>query len=116
MEAKYKELIELHRLKFSAVVDADRLLPILEIAETLSNAEVTEINKLTVNKERVDKILDILLNKDNLAFKGLCFALENTYPHLLTVMFLGNSQRTTSASGSGMTMASMGRNFKSCIL
>ncbi|XP_052266355.1 disks large homolog 5-like isoform X3 [Dreissena polymorpha] len=116
MEAKYKELIELHRLKFSAVVDADRLLPILEIAETLSNAEVTEINKLTVNKERVDKILDILLNKDNLAFKGLCFALENTYPHLLTVMFLGNSQRTTSASGSDVRPASIASDSEEDVL
>ncbi|XP_052768658.1 disks large homolog 5-like isoform X2 [Mya arenaria] len=102
MECKFKDLIELHRHKFSAVVDAERLLPILENVETLTNAEVSEINKLTTNKEKVEKVLDILLHKDNLAFKSLCHALESTYPHLLTVMFLGNSPaiRSTSASGS----------------
>jgi len=104
MEVKYKELIELHRHKFSAVVDADRVLPILESAETLTPSEVLEINQLGSHKEKVNKVLDLLLHKDNLAFKGLCHALESTYPHLLTIMFLGNSQtqqRATSASGSG---------------
>lgn len=93
MEVKYKELLETHRSKFSAVVDAGSLLPILERAETLTQAEVDEINKQTTNKEKIDKTLDILTTKDNFAFKSLCYALEPTYPHLLTVMFLGNSQR-----------------------
>lgn len=101
MDMKYKELLDQHRTKFSAVVDVDRLLPILESAETLTQTDVDEINKLNANKEKVDKVLDILMNKDNHAFKGLCYALESTYPHLLTVMFLGNSQRTATASGPG---------------
>ncbi|XP_060579959.1 disks large homolog 5-like isoform X2 [Ruditapes philippinarum] len=93
MEDKFKELLEAHRSKFSAVVDADGLLLILERAETLTQIDVDEINKQTSNKDKIDKILDILTTKDNFAFKSLCYALEQTYPHLLTVMFLGNSQR-----------------------
>lgn len=93
MEEKFKELLEAHRSKFSAVVDADSLLPILERAETLTQSDLDEINKQSSNKDKIDKILDTLTKKDNFAFKSLCYALEQTYPHLLTVMFLGNSQR-----------------------
>lgn len=93
MEVTFKELLETHRSKFSAVVDADSLLPTLERAETLTHTDVGEINKQTTNKDKIDKTLDILTTKDNFAFESLCYALEPTYPHLLTVMFLGKNQR-----------------------
>lgn len=103
MDVKYKELLNHHRAKFSAVVDIDRLLPILESAETLEHSDVDEVNKLSANKDKVDKVLDVLMSKGNHAFQSLCYALESTYPHLLTVMFLGNSQRSGTASGPGKT-------------
>ena len=93
MDVKFKELLDDHRAKFSAVVDVGRILPILESAETLTHSDVDEINTLTTSKEKVDKILDVLIEKGNHAFQSLCFALESTYPHLLTVMFLGHSQQ-----------------------
>lgn len=109
MDVKYKELLDDHRAKFSAVVDVSRLLPILESAETLTHSDVDEINKLATSKEKVDKILDVLMKKDNHAFQSLCFALETTYPHLLTVMFLGNSQQAGTASGPGNVDLGTGR-------
>ena len=93
MEDKYKELLELHRSKFSLVVDVERLFPILESAEVLVKEDIDEVGKQTTGPAKVDKLLDILIAKENLAFKSLCYALESTYPHLLTVMFLGNNNR-----------------------
>ena len=93
MEDKYKELLELHRSKFSLVVDVERLFPILESAEVLVKEDIDEVSKQTTGPAKVDKLLDILIAKENLAFKSLCYALESTYPHLLTVMFLGNNNR-----------------------
>lgn len=96
MEVKYKELLKVHRSKFADVVNVDNLLPNLE--RTLSQTDIEEINKQTSNNDKIDKLLDILSSKDNFAFKNLCFALESTYPHLLTVMFLGNNQRMETES------------------
>ena len=96
MEDKYKELLEIHRSKFSLVVDVERLFPILESSEALTPSDIDEINKQTSKQAQVDKALDILIAKDNLAFRSLCYALESTYPHLLTVMFLGNQHAPSS--------------------
>ncbi|KAL3877008.1 hypothetical protein ACJMK2_034768 [Sinanodonta woodiana] len=92
MEEKYKELLELHRSKFTSVIDVERLFPILEGADVLDVKDIAEIKAQPTKPGRVEKLLDILPIKKNLAFKNLCLALETTYPHLLTVMFLGNNQ------------------------
>ena len=97
MEDKYKELLELHRSKFNLVVDVERLFPILESSDVLSKGDIDEVNKQPNGPSKVDKLLDTLIAKENLAFKSLCYALESTYPHLLTVMFLGNNSRVHGA-------------------
>ena len=98
MEEKHKELLELHRQKFHAV-DVERLYPILQGADVLTTEEVNEVNSQNSKIAKVEKFLDILPRKGNLAFESLCLALETCYPHLLTVMFLGSS-RTTSGESS----------------
>ena len=93
MEEKYRELLDIHRSKFSDDVDAEVVLPILEREKVLDQNDVDVINQLTTNGDKVAKILDQLILKGNAAFESLCAALESTYPHLLTLMFLEKNER-----------------------
>ncbi|XP_055954932.1 disks large homolog 5 [Patella vulgata] len=94
METRYRELLELHRTKFVQLVEVERLYPILHGgSDGLSPTDIAEINKHSSREDKVEKLLSMLPSKGNLAFQSLCLALETTYPHLLTVMFLGSSHR-----------------------
>lgn len=90
METKYKELLQIHRSKFANSIEVERLFPILKEKNILHQDDIEEINKHS-GSSRVEKLLDILTQKSNSAFQSLCLALESTYPHLLTVMFLGSN-------------------------
>lgn len=95
MESKHKELLQIHRAKFSIAVDVDRLCPILEGTGILNPNDVAEIRNQSTKACQVETLLDILPTKGNMAFQGLCSALETTYPRLLTVMFLGSNQKVS---------------------
>jgi len=97
MEHIHKDLLSFHRTKFTSAIEVDKILPILQRGDVLNSGDVDEINNQGNREARADKLLDILPNKSNQAFLYLCLALENTYPHLLTVMFLGTNQRASTA-------------------
>lgn len=79
-------------------VDVERLYPILKSSDTdstpgaLDENDIEDIEQLHSQEDKVDKLLEILPTKGPQAFQALCLALETTYPHLLTVMFLGDKQ------------------------
>lgn len=93
MDEKHKELLELHRSKFARAIDVDRIYSILKSADVLSDDDISTINGQTSKTAKVEKLLDILPSKGMLAFQNLCHALETTYPHLLTLMFLGANHK-----------------------
>lgn len=99
MDDKHKNLIGLHRSKFVQCVDVKRLMPFLQGNEVLSETDVDAIIRQPSRGCKVEKLLDILQNKGNQAFQTLCLALETTYPHLVTVMFLGVNNRAISCIG-----------------
>ncbi|XP_014776830.2 disks large homolog 5 [Octopus bimaculoides] len=96
MDEKHKELLELHRSKFVRAIDVDRIYSILKSADVLSDDDISTINSQTSKTAKVEKLLDILPSKGMLAFQNLCHALETTYPHLLTLMFLGGNHKNDS--------------------
>lgn len=93
MEDKHKELLEFHRGRFVRAVDPDRLTAALKGSEVLDDDDLISINNQPSNGAKVEKILDILPCKGTYAFQSLCHALELTYPHLLTLMFLGGTNK-----------------------
>ncbi|XP_066304594.1 disks large homolog 5-like isoform X2 [Branchiostoma lanceolatum] len=101
MEDKHKELLQLHRAKFVECVKVDRLWETLQGAGVLTPTDISGIQSSAQDDGgKVDKLLDLLLEKGSSAFQSLCVALEKTYPHLLTVMFLGSNQGTPTAGSS----------------
>ncbi|XP_021371465.1 disks large homolog 5-like, partial [Mizuhopecten yessoensis] len=106
MESKHKELLSLHRSKFLSAIEVEKLLPILQSKNVVYPDDISEINKQPSRTGRAERLLDILPDKPNSAFHGLCQALETTYPHLLTAMFLGCNQRATTPDSRSLSLAS----------
>ncbi|XP_035670102.1 LOW QUALITY PROTEIN: disks large homolog 5-like [Branchiostoma floridae] len=101
MEDKHKELLQLHRAKFVECVKVERLWDTLQGAGVLTPTDVSDIQSSAQDDGgKVEKLLDLLLERGSSAFQSLCVALEKTYPHLLTVMFLGSNQGTPNAGSS----------------
>ncbi|XP_060084116.1 disks large homolog 5-like [Ylistrum balloti] len=106
MESKHKELLSLHRAKFLSAIEVEKLLPILQSKNVVYADDISEINKQPSRAGRAERLLDILPDKPNSAFHGLCLALETTYPHLLTAMFLGCNQRAVTPDSRSLSLAS----------
>lgn len=90
MDSKYMKLIEAHKSQFLKFVDVEKVLPQLKQSEVLSPAEVASITGVDGEggpAAKTAKLLEVLATKDSEDFQALRVALENTYPHLLTVMF-----------------------------
>ena len=106
MEEKYRELLAHHRVAFASSVEVERLYSVLQNENVLTVDDIEEIDKQPSGRDRADKLIDIIQLKENYGFKKLCKALENTYPHLLTVMFLGRrgSGVPTCSSASGIVL------------
>lgn len=92
MESRHCELLEKNRDKFIQTVDIDVLLPYFQATNLVSPADVISIATQTTKQTKITKFFDILCdNTSPQVFHTLCTALESTYPHLLTAMFLGAS-------------------------
>lgn len=91
MEERYKELLKIHHEKFATTIEVERLYPILQGAQVLTTDDILEINKHHRSDEKVGKLLEIIQQKPHCPFQKLCFALQSTYPQLLTTMFLGQN-------------------------
>ncbi|KAG1674898.1 hypothetical protein GQR58_014911 [Nymphon striatum] len=102
MDQKHKDLIGLHRSKFVQCVDVKRLMPFMQENEVLSVTDVEVIHRQQSRGGKVERLLDILQFKGNHAFQTLCLALETTYPHLLTVMFLGGNNKATGSTNTSI--------------
>lgn len=99
MEERHKELLKIHHEKFLNTVEVERLYPFLQGAQVLVTDDILEINKHHRGDEKVGKLLEIIQQKPNFPFQNLCFALQSTYPQLLTAMFLGQNPRDLSTGG-----------------
>ena len=89
MEERHIYLLKQHRNKFmQSVSKVELLYPMLH--RFLSPGDIHEIERASEQPDKVAKLLDILPIRGSQVFSTLCVALETTYPHLLTVMFLGN--------------------------
>ncbi|KFM61603.1 hypothetical protein X975_08598, partial [Stegodyphus mimosarum] len=93
MDEEHKELLKFHRTRFLQCVDIDRLIPLLQSNGVLSNDDVTDLRKYSSSGAKAEKLLDLLPSKGSQAFQAFCLALETTYPHLLTVMFLSGNKK-----------------------
>ncbi|GBN69421.1 Disks large 5, partial [Araneus ventricosus] len=93
MDEEHKELLKFHRTRFLQCVDIDRLIPLLQTSGVLTNDDVTDLRKYNSSEAKAEKLLDLLPSKGSQAFQAFCLALENTYPHLLTVMFLSGNKK-----------------------
>lgn len=94
MDERLKELLHVYRNKF-AQIDVERIIPFLRDTGLLSPEDVDAIRRHPP-AQRIHTLLDILPAKGSQAFQTLCLALETTYPHLLTIMLIGASQRSPS--------------------
>uniref|UniRef100_A0A0P4W5K3 CARD domain-containing protein n=1 Tax=Scylla olivacea TaxID=85551 RepID=A0A0P4W5K3_SCYOL len=92
MDERLKELLHVHRTKF-AQIDAERIIPFLRDTGLVSVEDIDVIRRQPSPVQRIHTLLDILPAKGFQAFQTLCLALETTYPHLLTIMLIGASQR-----------------------
>ncbi|XP_022100420.1 disks large homolog 5-like isoform X2 [Acanthaster planci] len=106
MEEKHAQILKFHRAKFVQSVEVERLYPMLQ-PSVLSQADVGEIEQQPSPQAKVQKLLDILPGRGSQAFQMLCLALETTYPHLLTVMFLGSDSVSVSAVGKGSSQSTV---------
>ncbi|XP_037785444.1 uncharacterized protein LOC119581152 [Penaeus monodon] len=95
MDERLKELLHVYRNKF-AQIDVERIIPFLRDTGLLSPEDVDAIRRHPSPAQRIHTLLDILPAKGSQAFQTLCLALETTYPHLLTIMLIGASQRSPS--------------------
>ena len=95
MDESHKDLLKIHHDKFIASIEVDRLIPTLQGAGVLDSNDILLIKSATSRSVQAEKLLNILPEKTSYAFQNLCLALETTYPHLLTVMFLGNNHTDT---------------------
>ncbi|XP_045607412.1 uncharacterized protein [Procambarus clarkii] len=93
MDERLKELLHVYRNKF-AQIDVERIIPFLRETGLVSAEDIDAIRRQPSSGQRIHTLLDILPAKGSQAFQTLCLALETTYPHLLTIMLIGASQRT----------------------
>ncbi|KAK8726702.1 hypothetical protein OTU49_010006 [Cherax quadricarinatus] len=93
MDERLKELLHVYRNKF-AQIDVERIIPFLRDTGLVSAEDIDAIHRQPSQGQRIHTLLDILPAKGSQAFQTLCLALETTYPHLLTIMLIGASQRT----------------------
>ncbi|KAK3089838.1 hypothetical protein FSP39_006961 [Pinctada imbricata] len=107
MEEKHKELLDHLKTNFTNSFDVEKLVPVLRRENILTEVDVSEVEN-TLSRDKAEKLIDIIKLKDKNAFEKLCKALENTFPHLLTVMFLGSQRRR-----SGVPTGSSDSNFPS---
>lgn len=116
MEERYKELLKIHHEKFATTIEVERLYPILQGAQVLTTDDILEINKHHRSDEKVGKLLEIIQQKPHCPFQNLCFALQSTYPQLLTTMFLGQNLPDTNTGGSPFDILYQDRNSQSLSL
>ncbi|KAK3883688.1 hypothetical protein Pcinc_012008 [Petrolisthes cinctipes] len=93
MDERLKDLLHLYRNKF-AQIDVERIIPFLRDTGLVSAEDVENVRRHPIPGQRIHTLLDILPAKGSQAFQTLCLALETTYPHLLTIMLIGASQRS----------------------
>ena len=96
MEERHAQILKFHRAKFVQSVEVERLYGMLQ-PSVLSQADVVEIEQQPTPQAKMQKMLDVLPGRGSQAFQMLCLTLETTYPHLLTVMFLGSDSVSVSA-------------------
>uniref|UniRef100_A0A665X8Q0 Disks large homolog 5-like n=1 Tax=Echeneis naucrates TaxID=173247 RepID=A0A665X8Q0_ECHNA len=91
MEPKHKELLEkCYQNLVESITDADRVVDVLAHCGTLSQSERFELgHDCSSNSEKVDLLLKILVRKDRDHFAEFCTALEETHPHLHSVLLNG---------------------------
>ncbi|XP_061197090.1 disks large homolog 5-like isoform X2 [Saccostrea echinata] len=106
MEERYKELLKIHHEKFVNTIEVDRLYPFLQGAQVLATDDILEINKHHRGDEKVEKLLEIIQQKPDFPFQNLCFALQSTYPQLLTAMFLGQNHRDPRTDSQSLSLTS----------
>lgn len=106
MDESHKELLKIHRDKFIASIEVDRLFPTLQGAGVLDSNDISLIKSGTSRSGQAEKLLNVLPEKSNFAFQSLCLALETTYPHLLTVMFLGSNHTVSTPDSRSLSLAS----------
>lgn len=106
MDENHKELLKIHQDKFLASIEVDRLFPILQDAGVLDSDDISLIKSATSRSSQVEKLLNILPEKTSYSFQTLCLALEPTYPHLLTVMFLGSNNTVSTPDSRSLSLAS----------
>ena len=100
MEERHAQILKFHRAKFVQSIGVERLYPMLQ-PSVLSQSDVADIEQQPTPQAKVQKLLDLLPSRGSQAFQMLCLALETTYPHLLTVMFLGSDSVPVSGVGKG---------------
>lgn len=88
MEPKHKELLEkCYQNLVESITDADRVVDALAHCGTVSQSERYELgHNCSTSSEKVDLLLKILLSKDRDHFAEFCTALEETHPHLHTLL------------------------------
>lgn len=91
MDNWHADLLLQYRSKFVQSMEVERLYPMLVKTKTLSDSETDMLDMLPTEQDKVGRLLDMLPKKGRRAFQSFCLALETTYPHLLTVMFLGST-------------------------
>lgn len=92
MEPKHKVVLEKHYENLvESLTDVDRVVDVLARCGTLTQSERYELgHKFPGGPEKVDLLLKTLLAKDGDHFAELCAALEETHPHLRS-MLLGDT-------------------------
>ncbi|XP_054623155.1 disks large homolog 5-like isoform X2 [Dunckerocampus dactyliophorus] len=110
MEPRHRELLEkCHQNLAESVTDVEQLVEVLSRGGTLSPAERHELaarssggggGSSSSNAEKVGLLLKILLRKDRDHFAEFCSALEETNPHLQSVLLTGTGGPVDHSTGS----------------
>ncbi|XP_057682521.1 disks large homolog 5-like isoform X2 [Corythoichthys intestinalis] len=87
MDPRHREFLEkCHHNLAESVTDADQLVEVLSRGGTLSPAERHELASTSSGAEKVELLVKILLRKDRDHFADFSSALEETNPHLHSVL------------------------------
>lgn len=88
MEPRHRVLLEKHYQNFvESITDVDRVLDALALGGTLTQSERRELGqKCSSSPEPVDLLLKALSSKERDHFAELCAALEETHPHLHSML------------------------------
>ena len=81
-------LIDKHRTVIIRDLDVLRVLPHLVSSGVFSHPEERQILAPISRSQRAEEFLKLLSRKNRDAFHEFCYALEQTYPHLLTRFLL----------------------------